>query len=288
MTDKETYAAMAKAVRWLAEHYAEQPSLERLAAHLGMSPFALQKSFSRWVGVSPKKFVQHLTLGHAKASLAAEESVLDAAYDAGLSGPGRLHDLFVTVEGMTPGDWKQAARDLTIRTGWHASPFGDCLIAATERGVCGLAFELSAGRAATEANLFAPWAGARIVEDAAATAGYAAAAFGGGGSGEKLPVVLRGTPFQLKVWEALLRIPPAKLMSYEGFAAAIGKPGSARAVAGAIGKNPVSWLVPCHRVIRGTGAISGYRWEPERKRAILAWEAAQISGMEDEDAAMTA
>jgi len=271
----EDFATIEKAIVWLADRYTEQPSLEELSGWLGMSPFALQKMFSRWAGVSPKKFVQYLTLAHAKECLAEKESVMTAAYDAGLSGPGRLHDLFVSVEAMTPGEWKQADQHLAVRYGWHPSPFGECLIAATDRGVCGLAFELTDGRLATEENLFAPWKDARIAEDPDVTRPFAQNAFGGGG---EVPVVLRGTPFQLKVWEALLRIPLSKLVSYEGLATAIGQPGSARAVAGAVARNPVSWLVPCHRVIRQTGVISGYRWGPSRKRAILAWEASMGDG----------
>lgn len=273
---KTDFATVEKAIALLTEHYTEQPSLDALADELGLNAFSLQKLFSRWAGVSRKKFVQYLTLEHAKDCLAASDSVMDAAYDAGLSGPGRLHDLFVTVEAMTPGEWKERGDGLTISYGWHSSPFGDCLIAATDRGVCGLAFELEAGPTATEDNLFGPWKGARLKENPIATAPHAERAFDGGG---EVAVVLRGTPFQLKVWEALLRIPPARLMSYDGLAGAIGSPGAARAVAGAVARNPVSWLVPCHRVIRATGVISGYRWGAPRKRAMLAWEAAGAEGV---------
>lgn len=265
------FTTVERAINWLVDNYTEQPSLDALADVLGLNGFTLQKLFSRWAGVSPKNFIQYLTLEHAKEFLAASDSVMDAAHDAGLSGPGRLHDLFVTVEAMTPGEWKCPEGGLAISYGWHPSPFGDCLVAATNRGVCGLAFALEAGRAATEDNLFAPWDGAEITEGSEVTKAFAARAFGGGGT---VPVVLRGTPFQLKVWEALLRIPPARLVSYDGLASAIGKPGSSRAVAGAVARNPVSWLVPCHRVIRATGVISGYRWGALRKRAMLAWEAA--------------
>lgn len=265
------FTTVERAINWLVDNYTEQPSLDALADVLGLNGFTLQKLFSRWAGVSPKNFIQYLTLEHAKEFLAASDSVMDAAHDAGLSGPGRLHDLFVTVEAMTPGEWKRPEGGLAISYGWHPSPFGDCLVAATNRGVCGLAFALEAGRAATEDNLFAPWDGAEITEGPEVTKAFAARAFGGGGT---VPVVLRGTPFQLKVWEALLRIPPARLVSYDGLASAIGKPGSSRAVAGAVARNPVSWLVPCHRVIRATGVISGYRWGALRKRAMLAWEAA--------------
>ncbi len=268
------YARIGRAIDWLSAHYLDQPRLSDVAAAAGLSEAHLQRLFTRHVGVSPKKFVQYLTLDFAKKRLGASESVLDAALDAGLSGPGRLHDLFVGIEAMSPGEWKARGAGLTIRYGWHASPFGDCLLMATERGLCGLAFVLDAGRAATLADLAAGLERARLVEDADATRPYAERAFGGS-SGGRLDLVLRGTPFQIKVWEALLRIPPGALVTYEGLAVRIGKPGAARAVAGAVGANPVSWLIPCHRVIRGSGIITGYRWGPARKRALLAWEAAQ-------------
>lgn len=272
-TEQQSYRRIGQAIHWLVDHYQEQPSLARVAEEVGLSEYHFQRLFSDWAGVSPKKFLQYLTLSHAKKRLAACDSVLDAAYDAGLSGPSRLHDLFVAHEAVTPGEWKSMGEGLTVRYGWHDSPFGDCIMVATERGVCGLGFALPEGRAATEADLLAGWGQARLVKDAAATAPHAALAFGQGGG--TLRLVLRGTPFQLKVWEALMRIPAGAVVSYERLAQHIGKPSAARAVAGAVALNPVSWLVPCHRVIRGTGAITGYRWGPARKRAILAWEAAR-------------
>lgn len=270
---RQNYWRIEWAINWLADHYQEQPTLARVAEEVGLSEFHFQRIFSERVGVSPKKFLQYLTLSHAKERLAACDSVLDAAYDAGLSGPGRLHDLFVTHEAVTPGEWKAMGEGLTLRYGWHDSPFGDCLIVATERGVCGLGFALPEGREATETDLLSCWKQARLLADPAATASHARLAFGEDGG--TLRLVLRGTPFQLKVWEALLRIPSGAVVSYERLAAHLGKPGSARAVAGAVALNPVSWLVPCHRVIRGTGMITGYRWGPSRKRAMLAWESAR-------------
>jgi AraC family transcriptional regulator of adaptative response/methylated-DNA-[protein]-cysteine methyltransferase len=271
-SEQQDYRRIEQAIHWLTDHYQEQPSLGRVAEEVGLSEYHFQRLFSSWAGISPKKFLQYLTLSHAKERLAACDSVLDAAYDSGLSGPGRLHDLFVSHEAVTPGEWKAMGLGLTLRYGWHDSPFGDCLMVATERGLCGLGFVLPEGRAATEADLLACWDQARLVEDAAATAPYARLAFGQGGG--RLRLVLRGTPFQLKVWEALLRIPAGAVVSYERLAQHLGKPTAARAVAGAVALNPVSWLVPCHRVIRGTGMITGYRWGPARKRAILAWESA--------------
>ena len=261
---------IARAIAYLTDNFEMQPSLDDAAREVGLSSFHFQRVFTRMVGVSPKKFVQHLTLQRAKESLADSASVLDAALDAGLSGPGRLHDLFVTHESLTPGEWKAKAAGMELTYGWHPSPFGDCLIVASERGVCGLAFELEVGRDATVDNLFTSLGEARRYENPEVTRVYAETAFDGG----ELRVVLRGTPFQLKVWEGLLCIPSGTVTSYEGLAKALGRPSAARAVAGAVARNPVSWLVPCHRVLRGNGAITGYRWGPMKKRAMLAVEAA--------------
>lgn len=269
--DDCSFALVGRLLSWLADHYREQPSLEEIAREAGMSTFHLQRLFTRYVGVSPKKYIQYLTLDHAKRSLDESRSVLDAAFDSGLSGPGRLHDLFVTHEALTPGEWKRRGEGVEVRFGWHDSPFGDCLIAATPRSVCGLAFNPIGSRTETLAELSNSLGEAELIEDSTATETYAARAFGDG----KLHLMLRGTPFQLKVWEALIRIPPGAVLSYADLAKRIGVPGSARAVAGAVGRNPVSWLVPCHRVIRSEGTISGYRWEQATKRVILAWEAAQ-------------
>lgn len=263
---------IARVLGWLADHYVNQPSLEEMAAVAGVSPYHFQRRFTREVGVSPKKFVQYMTLDHAKRSLADDASVLDAAYDAGLSGPGRLHDLFVTHEAMTPGEWKTAGAGLTLGYGWHDSPFGDCLIVAAPRGVCGLAFAGRRTRTAALASLTRQYGEARLVADPAATAPHADLAFGRAAG--RLHLVLRGTPFQLKVWEALLRIPSGAVVSYRQLARAVGRPNGARAVGGACAANPVSWIIPCHRVLRGSGMIGGYGWGPGRKRVILAWEAA--------------
>ena len=223
----DAYEKIGDALVWLSRHWAEQPSLDRAAASAGLSPHHFQRLFRRYVGVSPKKYVQYLTLQHAKASLARSASVLDAAYDAGLSGPGRLHDLFVTHEALTPGEWKARAAGMVLRYGWHASPFGDALIVATGRGVCGLAFATAAERAAALADLAHGFDGARLIEDGAATAELAARAFGPGG--DQVHLVLRATAFQLKVWEALLAMPTGTLTSYGDLAARIGRPGAARA-----------------------------------------------------------
>lgn len=271
--DDRTMIRMERVLRWLGEHYTEQPSLEETAAIIGLGPHHFQRQFTNHVGVSPKKYVQFLTLEHAKRRLAASASVLDAAFDAGLSGPGRLHDLFVTHEALTPGEWKAQAAGLDLRYGWHDSPFGDCLIVASARGVCGLAFGAQQDRTRAFENLARSFGGAWLTWDTPATAEYAELAFGGHGN---IHLLLRATPFQLKVWEALLRIPMGATTSYTGLAARIGKPTAVRAVAGALAANPVSWLIPCHRVLRSDGSITGYRWSPAQKRTLLAWEAAQI------------
>lgn len=268
------FALVGRLLNWLAEHYREQPSLEAIAQEAGLSTYHLQRLFTRYVGVSPKKYVQYLTLDHAKRALVDSRSVLDAAFEAGLSGPGRLHDLFVTHEALTPGEWKRDGAGMDVFLGWHDSPFGECLIAATDRGVCGLAFNGTGDRTNTLADLSTSFGKANLVLAPERTCGYARSAF----AKEGLHLVLRGTPFQLKVWEALMRIPPGAVLTYSGLADRIGVPGSARAVASAVGRNPVSWLIPCHRVIRNGGTISGYRWEQDTKRVILAWEAAQAEG----------
>lgn len=268
------FALVGRLLNWLAEHYREQPSLEAIAQEAGLSTFHLQRLFTRYVGVSPKKYVQYLTLDHAKRALVESRSVLDAAFEAGLSGPGRLHDLFVTHEALTPGEWKRDGAGMVVFYGWHESPFGECLIAATDRGVCGLAFNGTGDRMNTLADLSTSFGKANLVMAPERTRSYARSAF----AKEGLHLVLRGTPFQLKVWEALMRIPPGAVLTYSDLADRIGAPGSARAVASAVGRNPVSWLIPCHRVIRSSGTISGYRWEQDTKRVILAWEAAQAEG----------
>lgn len=268
------YAVIGRVLAWLGENWQGQPDLDAIAAAAGLSPFHLQRLFTRYVGVSPKKYVQYLTLAHAKRCLDDSRSVLDAAFEAGLSGPGRLHDLFVTHEALTPGEWKRRGEGVALRYGWHDSPFGDCLVVASGRGVCGLAFAGADGHAAALADLRRNFADASLIEDGEATRAHAEAAF----AGAPVHLVLRGTPFQLKVWEALLHIPAGALTTYADLAARMGRPEAARAVAGAVARNPVSWLIPCHRVIRAEGTISGYRWSPERKRTILAWEAARSAG----------
>ncbi|MFP4327932.1 MAG: methylated-DNA--[protein]-cysteine S-methyltransferase [Paracoccaceae bacterium] len=252
---------------------AEAPlSLEALAARMDMSPAHFQRLFSQWVGVSPKRYQQYLALGEARRLLRERFTTLEAAGAAGLSGGGRLHDLFLRWEAMRPGDYARRGRGLTIRSGWFGSPFGEVLAMGTERGLCGLAFAAETGRAAAEADLRSRWPEATFVEAPQALAPWVAAAFGQGGEAR---VQLIGAPFQIKVWEALLAIPSGHVTTYAQIARHVGNPRAARAVGAAVGRNPVSWLIPCHRAIAQSGALTGYHWGLPVKRAMLAWEAAR-------------
>jgi AraC family transcriptional regulator of adaptative response/methylated-DNA-[protein]-cysteine methyltransferase len=282
------YQLIAAAISYLEENHRRQPTLDQLAEHLAVSPYHLQRLFTRWAGISPKRFVQFLTVEHAKQLLADSHTLLQTTYETGLSGPGRLHDLFVGVEAMTPGEFKLGGQGLTIRYGFHNTPFGECLLAVTERGICGLSF---VGEEDELANLHARWPSAQLVEDPKATAGTAQRIFAPGflTSGQEMPspsngtplrLLLAGTNFQIKVWDALLRIPPGSVCTYEDVALQIGQPSAARAVGGAVGSNAIAYLIPCHRVIRKSGVIREYRWGPTRKKALLTWEAAQMERRE--------
>lgn len=246
-------------------------SLEALAGRLGLSPAHFQRTFSAWVGVSPKRYQQYLTLDHARRLLAERFTVLEAAGEAGLSGPSRLHDLFLRWEAMSPGDYARRGAGLVIRHAFAPSPFGEALVMATDRGLCGLAFTADVGREAALADLRARWPAADHRADPAA-AGAIDGAFGSGG---EMRLHLIGAPFQIKVWEALLRIPAGQVTTYSEIAAAIGHPRATRAVGTAVGRNPVSWLIPCHRAITRDGRLGGYHWGLPVKRAMLAWEAAR-------------
>ncbi len=262
------------ALHFLQDNYLDQPSLNDVAKEVGLSPYHFQREFTRCVGISPKKFLQHLSLERAKLALRQDGTVLGASFDAGLSGPSRLHDLFVTHEALTPGEWKSYAKGLRLAYGWHPSPFGDCLIVASDRGVCGLGFAEDGEHDAALASLTGQLSGAELVEDSTATMPYADLAFGRATG--NLHLVLRGTPFQIQVWRALLQIPPGDVASYSQVASAIGRPTARRAVGQACAVNPVPWLIPCHRVLRADGAVWNYRWGERRKQMILAWEAAKV------------
>jgi AraC family transcriptional regulator of adaptative response/methylated-DNA-[protein]-cysteine methyltransferase len=239
---------------------------------MGMSPAHFQRTFSAWVGVSPKRYQQYLALDHARALLADRFTVLDTALSVGLSGTGRLHDLFLRWEAMSPGDYARGGAELAIRWGWFDSPFGPALVMGTDRGICGIGFAAETGAAATMADLLARWPRAAFVEDPASLRPWADAAFGATGEAR---LHLIGAPFQIKVWEALLSIPTGHVTTYSEIAGAIGRPAAARAVGTAVGRNPVSFLIPCHRALRRDGGLGGYHWGLPVKRAMLAWEAAR-------------
>ena len=272
---KSLYSRIEAALAAIAENQADQPGLEEMAAAAGMSPHHFQRTFRRWVGISPTRFLQYLTLDRAKACLAGNASVMEASWEAGLSGPGRLHDLFVTHEAVTPGDYKRRGAGLAIRYGFHDSPFGRCLLMATDRGVCGLAFAAEGEERAGFENMARRWPAAAFAEAPGETAALAGRIFQPEAGAPPLPLSLHGTNFQIRVWDALLRIPSGALTTYGDIAAAVGAPRAARAVGAAIGRNPVSWLVPCHRVILANGYLHNYEWGLARKAALIGWEAAR-------------
>ncbi|SDY67762.1 methylated-DNA--[protein]-cysteine S-methyltransferase [Citreimonas salinaria] len=268
------YGVMRRAID-AVDRLGPQATLDELAAELSMSPAHFQRLFSAWVGVSPKRYQQYLALGHARALLAARHTTLETAQAAGLSGPGRLHDLFLRWEAMSPGDYARGGGGLTIRWGMADSPFGPVLAMATEKGLCGLAFTSETGESEAMADLCARWPAATYVEDPQALAPAVAAAFAPRGPGPGPELHLIGGPFQIKVWEALLRIPAGQVTTYSDIARAVGNPRAVRAVGTAVGRNPISFLVPCHRALRRDGALGGYHWGLPVKRAMLAWEAAR-------------
>ena len=281
------YERVEAAIRYLEAHARRQPSLDELAVHLGLSAGHLQRVFRRWAGVSPKRFLQFLTARYARSLLESRSTLLEVAWEAGLSGPGRLHDLFVGIHAMTPAQVRAGGAGLTLRWGLHPTPFGMCLLGVTERGVAFLSFpDLRPGDAGPgEDDAGSPpppalrgyWPEADFRQDRQGTARLIRQIFRFGPSADHGPLTLhlRGTNFQVRVWEALLRIPPGQVVTYGELAKAVDLPSGARAVGGAVGRNPVSWLIPCHRVIRGTGAFGDYRWGSARKKAMLGWEAAR-------------
>jgi AraC family transcriptional regulator, regulatory protein of adaptative response / methylated-DNA-[protein]-cysteine methyltransferase len=270
------YERIEKAIKYIETHFDRQPELKEIADHIGLSEFHFQRLFSRWVGISPKRFLQFLTKEYVKALLSRPTSLLDATYDAGLSSPGRLHDLFVTCEAVTPGEFKDGGKGLTISYGWHPSPFGECLIARTERGICWLAFVCNGNRQALMDEFTTGWKKARIVADRNRTEPLIARIYDPAmwHHSSPLPVLVKGTNFQIKVWEALLKIPVGTVVTYEDIALYIGFPKAVRAVGNAVGRNPVSFVIPCHRVVRKTADFGNYGGGPARKKAMLAWEAA--------------
>jgi AraC family transcriptional regulator, regulatory protein of adaptative response / methylated-DNA-[protein]-cysteine methyltransferase len=273
------YDVVRRAIGHIRGHWREQPEIETIAEAAGVTPTELHRLFRRWAGLSPKAFVQALTLDGARRLLRDSASVLDATYEVGLSGPGRLHDLFVTHEAMSPGEWKSGGEGLTIHFGFHPSPFGSALVMATERGLAGLAFADPGEERAALADMKARWRRATYLEDSARTAAIATRIFDPSQWQAERPlrVVLIGTDFEVRVWEALLQIPMGKLATYSGIATKLANPTASRAVGAAVGKNPVSFVVPCHRVVGKGGDLTGYHWGITRKRAMLGWEAGQVA-----------
>lgn len=272
ITEEYHYGVIARALKEIDAPGGQSLSLDALAARLSMSPSHFQRIFSAWVGVSPKRYQQYLTLDHAKRLLADRFTMLDTADETGLSGTGRLHDLFLRWEAMSPGEFAKGGEGLRISWGWFPSPFGEVLAMGTERGLCGMAFSADCGRDAAFADLAGRWPKADFRAAPDLLEGWVKAAFGSGGEAR---LYLIGAPFQIKVWEALLRIPSGQVTTYSELARVTGHPQAVRAVGTAVGRNPVSWLIPCHRALRKSGGLGGYHWGLPVKRAMLAWEAAR-------------
>jgi AraC family transcriptional regulator of adaptative response/methylated-DNA-[protein]-cysteine methyltransferase len=279
MTDGETgyhYHLMRRAIELIDSEDGREMTLEDIAGQMHMSPAHFQRLFSRWAGVSPKRFQQWLTLDHAKSLLQTRHTMLETADAVGLSGSGRLHDLFVRWEAMSPGEYARAGDGLEIAWDWFDSPFGPALLMGTDRGLCGIGFSAEMGADVTMDDLRARWPNARFVQDNGALQPHADAAFPADGA-STAKLFLIGAPFQIKVWEALLSIPTGHVTTYSDIARVIGRPKAVRAVGTAVGRNPVSWLIPCHRALRKSGGLGGYHWGLPVKRAMLAWEAAETA-----------
>ena len=273
------YNRIEKAIKFIENNFLSQPNLKDIAAHVGLSEYHFQRLFSRWVGISPKRFLQFLTKEYAKQLLENAANLLDVTYEAGLTSPGRLHDLFVTCEAVTPGEFKTKGEGLTISYGFHPSPFGECMLATTERGVCGFYFVKNGDRDDIFSELQYSWKNAQLIEDPEASRSVVNQIFNPSFTDESVPLhlILNGTNFQIKVWEALIKIPFGAVVSYEDVAVQIGLPKATRAVGTAVGKNPISFIIPCHRVIRKNAEFGNYGGGPTRKKAILGWEAAQVN-----------
>lgn len=272
----EDYQRVEQAIRFLEANTGNQPTLKEIADSVNLSEYHFQRLFQRWAGISPKRFLQYLTKENAKYMLEHSASLMETAYASGLSGPGRLHDLFVTCEAVTPGEYKARGAGLTIRYGFHPTPYGECLLAMTERGVCHLSFVRRADRKEALEALIKAFSAAEFLQDESTTAASVERIFAksSGEAPSQLKLHLHGTNFQIKVWEALLRIPSGSAVSYGDIAEAIGNPSVARAVGNAVAKNPVAVLIPCHRVLRKVGGFGNYRYGSARKKALIAWEMA--------------
>lgn len=285
MNPAAEYQRIEEALHFLVEHREQHPDLRQAAASAGLSPSQFHRRFRKWVGVSPKRFIQYITLVDARRRLRASETVLDATYGSGLSSPSRLHDLFVSIDAVTPGEFKAKGRGLTIRYGCARSPFGNVLIGTSERGVCWLSFHDDSPTRNAIAELEHHWSGARFVYSEAAARGLRDRIFTREASGLRpaLSLLVRGTNFQLKVWEALLRVPSGALCSYGELASNIGCPRAQRATGSAVAANAVAYLIPCHRVVRSLGQLGDYRWGARRKALLIGWEGVNASNRADEE-----
>lgn len=271
------YHRIEQAIHYLKDHFREQPDLDEVARQVHVSPFHFQRMFKNWAGISPKKFLQYISVEHAKLLLQQQRSLSDASFETGLSGTSRLHDLFISIEGMTPGEYKNGGSQLQINYSFAESPFGNIIVASTAKGICHLAFADEEKKAFTELQTRFPNAAFRQVVDAI----QQNALFIFSQDWKNLSSIklhLKGTAFRLKVWEALLKVPAGQLTTYSGIAAATGNDKASRAVGSAVGDNPVAFLIPCHRVIKSTGVIGDYHWGSDRKTAIIGWEAAKVYG----------
>jgi len=271
------YHRIEQAIRFLQANFDRQPDLDEVARQVFLSPFHFQRLFSQWAGISPKRFLQNLTAEHLKSRLPETRNLLEAAELAGMSTPSRVHDLFVTLEAVTPQEYRTGGQGLNIQYGFGISPFGECLLAKTERGICWLAFVVGGARNAARTELFAAWPGARLEEQEETIRPLISAIFQSAARERKFHLLVKGTNFQLKVWNALLNIPSGNVASYQTMAQAVGMPGAARAIGSAIGANHLAYLIPCHRVIRQSGVIGEYRWSSPKKSMLLGWEMARIA-----------
>lgn len=275
----EDYQSVEKAIKFIENNFKDQPKLDEIAESVHLSKYHFDRIFKRWAGISPIQFLQFMTLDYTKKKLSESASILESALDAGLSGSGRLHDLFVTFEAMTPGEFKKQAAGIKISYGFSSSPFGDCLIATTERGICHLGFAEKDKRSEALDQLFKTWPGAAFTESSESATSKINSIFKIKKTKYSQPfnLHLKGTNFQINVWKALLNIPEGRVVSYQDIASHIGHPKAFRAVAHAVAINPVAYLIPCHRVIAKSGKIHQYRWGSARKKALIGWEAARVA-----------
>ena len=273
---KTDYERVERAIQYIRQNVDQQPDLTAVAAHIGLSRYHFQRLFQRWAGVTPKRFLEYLTVEQAKALLQQSKSVMDTSLETGLSGPGRLHDQFISIEAVSPGEFKNQGANLKIDYGFHDSPFGEVLLALTARGILAMSFVNSDNRETELARLKSEWCNANFNEESKRSGEIVKRLFSNKNSNrEKLLLSIRGTNFQIKVWNALLSIPLGSVVSYQSVAIKLGRSRAVRAVANAVGANPVAYLIPCHRVLRSSGELSGYRWGADRKRIMLGREWAQ-------------